>query len=589
MRAACTFAIGALALCAAIAPSAQAQRPSAQTQRLSGAVRSGTESAPVVSALVELRDSTNTVIARQLSSPRGAFLFMLPTPGRYAVDVRRIGYTRATGRDFAIAGDTTIAVILELVALALPAVTARELNRCRTDAARTSATSMLWESAVTSMLSAVATMSDSTFVFDVMPSVRTYTVPDAIFVDIALRDERVSDARPWTSLPAADLAEFGYVRLVGRSLEYVAPDVEVLTSAEFLATHCLRVRDDRLGEGLIGVEFAPGERVTRADIQGVLWIDRASQELRTIDYRYAAMPLANNDSLAGGRVEIVALDGGGWMPARWTVRSPVPERSFVDAVAYRGEDLHRAGLPVGVRDVDPPLRAARLQVTGAAVQRVRRVSGADSAVIWSRPPASVEVTAEWTQNGVTMPASRATVRLSGSMRSGAADLIGRVTFAELPEGDYFVEAQTDIETALLLPPQRTPVRVREGDSETVRIAVLAPAAAVEAACGAEHRGGVLAGAVTRSGRPQADVIVSLWRNPMTELGETELLPLGDTRTDAQGRYVLCRVPRAVSLTIVARGSDKSMTIVDASLPAWRDAIGEYVRFVNLRMPDPFDR
>lgn len=559
----------------------------AHAQRLSGVVRSASDSATIGSALVELRDSANRVIARQLSSARGAFVFSLPYHGRFAVDVRRIGFRRSVGRELRLSADSAITVPLDAVAIALPAVTARELNRCRNDVARGSATSQLWESAVTSMLSAVATMSDSTFVFDVMPSVRTYTVPDAIFVDIALRDERVSDALPWTSLPAADLAEFGYVRLVGRSLEYVAPDVDVLTSAEFLATHCLRVRDDRLPEGLLGVEFAPGERVSRADIKGVLWIDRASQELRTIDYSYAAMPLANNDTLAGGRVEIVALDGGGWMPSRWTVRSPVPERSFIDAVAYRGEDLRRAGLPVGVRDVDPPLRAARLQVTGAAVQRVRRVVNGDSTVIWTRPPASVEVTAEWTHNGVIMPAARATVRLSGSQREGEADVIGRVTFAELPDGDYFVEAQTPIERALLLPPQRTPVRVREGDRETVRLSVLSPLAAVEAACGSEHRGGVLAGVVSRAGRPQANVSVSLWRNPMEELGETALRPIGDARTDAQGRYVMCRVPRAVSLTMVARGADRSMTVVDASLPAWREAFGEYVRLFDLKMPTPF--
>ena len=301
----------------------------------------------------------------------------------------------------------------------LPAVTARELDRCSSGAARSSATSRLWESAATSLLSAAATVSDSTYVFDLMPTVRTYTLPEVYLTDVRVRDERVRDAQPWSSLDPAELAEFGYVRLVGRALEYVAPDVEVLTSAQFLTTHCLQVRDDRLGEGLIGLAFAPTSRVEQADIRGVLWIDRESLALRTIHYTYSSLPLAVADSFAGGRVELAPIPGGGWIPSEWSVRSPVPQAAFVNALAYRGEDLFKAGLPVAVRQLDPPLRAATLQVTGSSVQRVRRVIDGDSLPVWRRDSAGVEVTAEWEQNGALMPAARATISLAGSSRSGA--------------------------------------------------------------------------------------------------------------------------------------------------------------------------
>ncbi len=578
----------ALALLGATVALALASPRSASAQVLRGRVQSasqdGASTVGVRGALVELLDSARAVVARQISTPDGGFRFLLPSAGRYQVDVRRIGYRRATAAPIFVARDTTISVMLEAVAIVLPAVTSREVNRCSNDRARGSATSVLWESAVTSMLSAAATMSDSSYVFDLMPSVRTYTVPDAIMLDISLRDERVADVRPWTSLPAADLAEFGYVRLVGRSLEYVAPDVEALTSAEFLATHCLRLRQDRVSEDLIGVEFAPGERVTRADIRGVLWIDRVSQELRAIDYTYAAVPLAVADSLAGGRVEFAPLDGGGWMPSRWMVRSPVPEKSFVDAVAYRGEDLRRAGLPVAVRNVDPPLRATRMQMTGADVQRVRRVAGGDSTIIWTRTTATLEVTAEFTQNNVTMPAMRAVVRLSGSQRSGEADVLGRVTFAELPDGEYLVEAVTPTETALHLMPDRTPVTVRAGELRKVQVPVLSPAAAVERACGPAMRGGVISGNVSRDGRASSKAIVSVWRRNPAESDDAALESLGTITADSTGRFLLCGVPRGVDLTIIARGVDKTMTVEELALPLWRDAMGEYVATVELRLP-----
>ncbi len=557
---------------------------SVHAQFLRGIVHGEVRDIPLSGALVELRDSTGAVVARRLTGNAGDFVFRLPAPGRWQVEARRIGFRQVLSPLVAITADTTLTLTLGSVATALPPVTARELNHCGMNTARGSATAVLWESAVTSMLSTAATLTDSSYVFDMMPSVRTYAMPEVMLLDIALRDERVRHARPWTSLPAAELAEFGYVRLVGRALEYVAPDVEVLTSPEFLATHCLRLRDDRMADGLVGIEFAPSGRVRQADIRGVLWIDRETQSLRIIDYTYVALPLVASDTLAGGRVEFSPIDGGGLIPIRWLVRSPVPPHTFVDAVAHRGIALHRAGLPVAVSALDPPLHATRVQVTGSAVQRVIRVDGTDSLAVWVRPSSVIDVLVEWTYNGVTMPAAGARVRLSGSSRQASTDLLGRVTFADLPDGDYLFEALTEVEEALRMEPERSFVSVRAGEQVSVRIPVWSPAMAVETICGVGMRGGVLVGTITQSGLPLDDISVSLWRMASAAYGRTRDTTLVDTRTDDRGRFVLCGVPRGEAFTLAARTEDGTFGVSDVLLPTWTNAPGQYVfrRDIDIR-------
>lgn len=544
-------------------------------QVVRGTVRSGT-GGPVTSVLVELRDSASVLIARQLSSDSGTFRFVLPGRGRYELQVRRIGFARQTVAFTSSADETTVTMLLTPVAITLPPVTARELNRCRNGFTTGSATARLWESAVTSLLSAATTVSDSTLLFDVVPSTRRYTLPDVYLMDVALRDERVRDALPWSSLDPRNLAEFGYVRLVGRTLQYVAPDVEVLSSDAFLMSHCLQVRDDRLEEGLIGLAFSPTNQIRQADIRGVLWIDDVTQRLRAVDYTYVSIPLALVDTIAGGRVELTTLADGTQVPSRWTVRSPVPTKRFMDAVAYRGEALHRAGFPVAVRELDPPLQTSELQVTGSAVQRVQRVSGADTTLLWQRSPSVVNVRVEWTQNAVTMPAARAKVALAGSSREGETDLLGRVQFADLPDGDYFVEARSDLEALLGLAPRRQAVTVAAGATETLRLTVSSPADAVLAACGPDARGGVLAGRVRRYGRPVSDAAVSLWRLASDEYAVLEDLVLASSRTDAEGRYVLCGVPRGIPLTLAAVGPDGAAALQSGALPSSREGLPERV-------------
>ena len=73
---------------------------------------------------------------------------------------------------------------------------------------------------------------------------------------------------------------------------------EVLLSESFVAGHCFHTEPwTRDGRDWVGVGFSPASaRRNLVDIEGTLWLDRASAELRLLEYRYANMPREIRDA-----------------------------------------------------------------------------------------------------------------------------------------------------------------------------------------------------------------------------------------------------------------------------------------------------
>ena len=63
--------------------------------------------------------------------------------------------------------------------------------------------------------------------------------------------------RPFASVPAAELAERGYMTKERGQEVYHAPDEDVLFSEPFAATHCLRILADSGGPELVRLGFSP--------------------------------------------------------------------------------------------------------------------------------------------------------------------------------------------------------------------------------------------------------------------------------------------------------------------------------------------
>jgi hypothetical protein len=140
------------------------------------------------------------------------------------------------------------------------------------------------------------------------------------------RNEQVSvRPDPFNSLPPAELERSGYLRQeMGETVIY-GPNTDVLLSSEFQATHCLGLRRERDRPELIGLTFEPIEGRKLPDIEGVLWLDAASAELRTLEFEYKNLYPWLTPGDYTGTAEFVRLEEGAWIMRRWQIRSPLIE------------------------------------------------------------------------------------------------------------------------------------------------------------------------------------------------------------------------------------------------------------------------
>ena len=108
------------------------------------------------------------------------------------------------------------------------------------------------------------------------------------------------------------LATKGYMhRNADGTHTYYAPDAEVLLSDQFIQTHCFSVvRETEKHEGHVGLSFVPIESGRLVDVEGALWLDETSGELRTVEYRYAGLPASVSDPRNGGQLEFMPLLSG---------------------------------------------------------------------------------------------------------------------------------------------------------------------------------------------------------------------------------------------------------------------------------------
>ncbi|HEU0012208.1 MAG TPA: hypothetical protein VFQ45_00920, partial [Longimicrobium sp.] len=179
--------------------------------------------------------------------------------------------------------------------------------------------------------------------------------------------------RPFASLSAGKLQRAGYVEERGRRAVFHAVDAAAILSDEFVDHHCFGLRDGGAERpGMVGLTFVPLADRVAPDVQGVLWLDRATAELRLVEYGYTGLRYRGHVDRIGGRMEFHRLPAGEFILRRWWVRapllrqdesaswSPLSERARVSGLVQRGGDVLQvstlAGLPVPLDREPPPER-----------------------------------------------------------------------------------------------------------------------------------------------------------------------------------------------------------------------------------------
>jgi hypothetical protein len=495
--------------------------------------------APVTAAFVSLRDAQGRPVDRALTREGGVFALQAPAAGTYRVRAERIGFAATVSDALALAAGETRP--LRLVAtgegVTLAPVVARGRSRCEALPQAGRAAAQLWEEARKAIEATTWTGGSLRFAFT------NYERDlDSTATRVRAEESRADAAQGrgvWRSRPAEELSRLGYREVREDGVYFYAPDAQTLLSDAFVDTHCFDVRPGQ--GGTVGLAFRPVRGVRRTDVEGVLWIDRATSELRHLEFRFTGLPEAENHDAVGGRVEFVRLPGGAWTVRRWWLRMPLLiVRPWRTGMA-RGETVQLAG----IRERGGYVR----EVTDAEGERVFT---AHAGTLQGRV----------VDAGTDAPLAGARVSLVGTPHAVTTDAEGRFRFDGLDERRYavtFAHPRTD-SLRYLVP--ATEVAVRLGEAASVRLLAPTEARAIAGACDSISAGaGVLAGTVRNeeSGGPLPGARVAVsWAGASAGRGEVE--------SDPEGRFRFCGAPVGVPLLARASFQGKSGRPVAVTLP-----------------------
>ena len=269
-----------------------------------------------------------------LTDAQGRFTLQAPAPGRYVVRGERLGYllTESGPLDLAEGERKEQRLVAGEERVRLDAVLVSAGARC-TGRGTTEETAVVWEEARKALGVVSATWAGRRAQYTVERFEREVEpVSGAV-----RREQRTvlagTSEKPFTPVDPARLSAGGYIEARGDTLVYHAPDADVLLSDPFLEDHCFRLTTANApAAGLVGLAFEPVRGRPVPDVEGVLWLDRSSGELREMEWRYTRAPIPGPRGVPGGRMEFRRLPDGRWITLAWVLR--MPEEGRATAAAY---------------------------------------------------------------------------------------------------------------------------------------------------------------------------------------------------------------------------------------------------------------
>lgn len=292
----------------------------ARAQSVRGTVLDAGTEAVVEGAIATLLDESGGVRGAALTDEAGGFRLPAPGPGTYRLRVERIGYATLTTELFALASGESVRrrLLLPVEAVALSSIEVKATDPCATRPDTAEKLRAVWGEAQKALEAARLSRRVGRE-FEWVRRERRLHHESRIVLDERVTVGSTIDESPFKTRPAEEIAREGWAQVLPEEIRYYGPDVDALLSDWFLDDHCFRlVRED----GKIGLAFAPFERGERIELDGVLWVDEESAELRSLEFRYVGLPYQHAAVLAGGEARFARLDDGRWILAEWTLRAP---------------------------------------------------------------------------------------------------------------------------------------------------------------------------------------------------------------------------------------------------------------------------
>lgn len=320
----------------------------AAAQMVRGVVQHQDSGEPVHGAIVALLDEAAAVQSSTLSDEAGRFVLRARTGGRFMLRVQRIGFHDAGTPLFELRAGSTLdrTILVAPAAIVLEGITAEARRRCVARPTDGRVVATLWEEARKALTA--TQLGRERYRFTVSHYTRRLELQSLrpIRERSEYRTGRAGSS-PLVSMPVEQLLTRGFIEPTDTGTMYYAPDAHVLLSDEFLDAYCFRLAHDAPGTaGLIGLAFEPVTRRGPPAVEGILWLDRVTFELRYLEYRYTRVGLPEGPvHQLGGRVEFEALPNGIWIVRGYWIRMPVTEwRTVVWGPAGRRSTLVMTGI-----------------------------------------------------------------------------------------------------------------------------------------------------------------------------------------------------------------------------------------------------
>ncbi len=520
-------------------------------QQIRGTVLLADSASPAPSVLIHVLDSTGALFMRTLTTSVGTFAVPVGTPGRYSVRVLRIGFLPVEVPPVQVSAAQTAHVYIALRSLpvSLPGVGVRaERGECRGPLDSAQAVFRVWDEAGKALASAELAAQAGALTLEWTSWRRTIMRADSTVREDVVARHRGRTPRPFRSASAEDLAKNGYRRELNGEDIYLAPDAQVLLSPTFLGGHCFSVHAPSAAHpDWVGAEFRPmRDRAALVDIAGTAWIDRASAELRLLEFRYTGLPRELDDAGAAGRLEYVRLSSGEFVIARWQVKLPGIAVENREITSFDGAPRTQRSITV-----------TRMATTGGELERARS-EGAERYAASDRTT-GFRVAGETADLDV----SQATLAFGGEGGPVVlADSVGVARVVGLRAGTHLVGITTAPMRELVAKPIVRRVTVgAAGVAATPTVLAVSHDDIVAAACGErERRGGdaLVFGALRNQyGDPMVgDSIEVRWdkglRAELTQPNEAGNWNGVKVVTDELGRWKACGVTRPSTVMILQR-------------------------------------
>ncbi|HEY0016939.1 MAG TPA: carboxypeptidase-like regulatory domain-containing protein [Longimicrobium sp.] len=295
-------------------------------QSVAGRVVEAETGEPVRGAVLRLWDANGRGVAAVLSDAEGRYRLTAPAAGTYQLRVERVGFATAAPSMVTLEAGRTLRHEVRAASrrVVLEAVESRTVRRrCSAPPRDGAVAATVWDEARKALAQAALAAESGDYWFR-SQLLERHTALNGSRVHAEKTREVVTQGKPFRSASVQELVSGGYMVLGGDRLELKGVDATAILSDEFVRHHCFGLRAAGPGQpGMVGLEFVPLRGRVLPDVRGVLWLDRATAELRYVEYQYTGLRFRGPVNRLGGRMDFRRLPSGAWVLYRWLIRAPL--------------------------------------------------------------------------------------------------------------------------------------------------------------------------------------------------------------------------------------------------------------------------